>query len=88
MTILSKTLIAAGFALAMTSECGLAFAGSVPDTMQTHRTARHYKADFGKASALAPAARLQPAPAKISPDTDGLSRDIEDCNYGCVDNTP
>ena len=39
---------------------------------------------FAKARALAPApALLRAVPAK---DTDGLSRNPEDCNMGCIDN--
>ncbi|HEY3624070.1 MAG TPA: hypothetical protein VGL12_17070 [Roseiarcus sp.] len=44
--------------------------------VQTHR--------FGKAMALAPILPvIRAVPAK---DTDGLSRDAEDCNKGCIDN--
>lgn len=48
-----------------------------------HRTVRHHKAaDFAKASALAaPAAVAAPA----SRETDGLSRNDDDCNMGCID---
>ena len=36
------------------------------------------------ATALAPAPAM--VPAAPAPETDGFSRDREDCNYGCIDN--
>jgi len=44
--------------------------------------AHHHVADFAKAKALVSPA----APAARAPETDGLSRNRDDCNYGCIDN--
>jgi len=49
----------------------------------SHRTV-HHMAKFAKATALvAPA--LPAARSSSLPETDGLSRNDEDCNYGCID---
>lgn len=37
------------------------------------------------ATILNKAEALAPAPVHV-PETDGLSRDRDDCNYGCIDN--
>lgn len=46
---------------------------------------RHRVADFAKARALAsPPINLLPTTSH-APETDGLSRNDEDCNMGCID---
>jgi hypothetical protein len=50
-----------------------------------HRTAHHRVADFAKARALASPESYVPAPRR--PETDGLSRNPDDCaKLGCIDN--
>jgi hypothetical protein len=50
-----------------------------------HKTAHHRVADFAKARALVSPGSYVPAPRK--PETDGLSRNSDDCEkYGCIDN--
>jgi len=50
-----------------------------------HKTAHHRVADFAKARALVSPGSYVPAPRK--PETDGLSRNPDDCaKYGCIDN--
>jgi hypothetical protein len=46
-----------------------------------HKPAHHGAPDFTRAEALASPARL----AQRVRETDGLSRNDEDCNFGCVD---
>jgi hypothetical protein len=52
-----------------------------------HRAHPHHKANSADAKALAP---LWATPAAAAPyaahETDGLSRDPDDCNFGCIDN--
>ena len=48
----------------------------------SHRMIPH-RATFAKATALA---APSPVPSKRAPrETDGLSRNGDDCNYGCID---
>jgi hypothetical protein len=59
--------------------------------MHAHRVhMRHVaRGSFKAATALAPPFAIVPAvPAAKSHDDnyDGLSRDSDDCNYGCIDN--
>jgi hypothetical protein len=42
----------------------------------------HHRATFAKATALA---APSPVPSKPARETDGLSRNDDDCNYGCID---
>jgi hypothetical protein len=53
----------------------------------THRAHPHHKAYSADAKALAP---LWATPAAAAPysahETDGLSRNPDDCNFGCIDN--
>lgn len=57
--------------------------------MHTHRVHMHHVArgSFNAATALAPFALVPTVPpARSHHDKDGLSRDSDDCNYGCIDN--
>ena len=83
MTIRSKTSLALAIALA-TSGLSMARADTAPQP--THATVRHAAHDFARAKALAPVQILAPARAEHAPETDELSRDADDCNYGCIDN--
>jgi hypothetical protein len=47
-----------------------------------HRTI-HHRATFAKATALAVPSPVLSRPAPR--ETDGLSRNDDDCNYGCID---
>jgi len=79
-----KTALALALVGVLNAGAFSAYAASAPDP--TQEPARHHQADFAKAKALAPKPSLPPAPAERVPETDGLSRNVEDCNYGCVDN--
>jgi hypothetical protein len=57
--------------------------------MHAHRVHRHHVArgSFNPATALAPFALVPVVPpARSHDDTNGLSRNSDDCNYGCIDN--
>ena len=45
----------------------------------------HHRPDFARARAYASATPILLAPLPRIPETDGLSRNDEDCNYGCID---
>jgi hypothetical protein len=45
----------------------------------------HDRANFAKATALAMPLSVVRMSSPPSPRTDGLSRNDEDCNYGCID---
>jgi hypothetical protein len=45
----------------------------------------HHKANFAKATALANPLSAVAMSSPLSPETDGLSRNDEDCKYGCID---
>ncbi len=83
-----KTVLKTSFTLALIAAIGAGtfpvFAASAPEAAPP--AARHLRADFAKAKAIAPRSLLPPAPAERVPETDGLSRNVEDCNYGCIDN--
>ena len=54
--------------------------GAAPAMEQWAR--HHHVGDFAKAKAF-----VSPAPPALSkPETDGLSRDPNDCKFGCIDN--
>jgi hypothetical protein len=56
-----------------------------PAHEEGHKTAHHRVAEFAKARALVSPGFYVPAPRK--PETDGLSRNPDDCaKYGCIDN--
>ena len=46
-----------------------------------HKPAQHRVADFAQATAYASPVK----PAAQAPETDGLSREDKECNFGCVD---
>ncbi len=73
---------ALGLTIAFNLSAYSVYAASAPD--RTQPPAHHHKTDFGKANAVAPADRLQ-TPAEHVPETDGLGRNDEDCNFGCID---
>jgi hypothetical protein len=59
--------------------------------MHEHRVHMHHvvRGSFRAASALAPPFAIVPtvpAPRSHGDNHDGLSRDSDDCNYGCIDN--
>jgi hypothetical protein len=65
----------------------LGIAQTVPSAAHTptsaHRTIHHWSVNMAKATALASSVAAVPWPP--SHDTDGLSRDQDDCNMGCID---
>ena len=70
---------ALGFILAIPLFALPALAAPVHDT--GYQPAHQRAADFAEARAyVRPAAPVAPAP-----ETDGLSRNDEECNYGCID---
>jgi len=83
-TFASMVALAFGLALAAPTSA-LAGDGAHPfhkHAIQMHRVA--YAGPSSNATALAPAPALVPAAAVK--DSDGLSRNREDCNTGCIDN--
>jgi hypothetical protein len=70
--------------------------GAAPTLHYRHPHYRHPYHRPAKSSAGPAASTIQDAPLAIRPvtppavqnDSDGLSRDPEDCNMGCLDNTP
>jgi hypothetical protein len=78
-----RALTAIGFILAIPLFALPAF--GAPAHEEGHRTAHHRVADFAKARALVSPGSYVPAPRE--PETDGLSRNPDDCaKYGCIDN--
>ena len=79
-----KTLFKASSALVIVlSLSGAAYPLGTGMVAPSHRTV-HHMANFAKATALvAPAFPAARSPSL--PETDGLSRNDEDCNYGCID---
>jgi hypothetical protein len=74
------TLMALGFILALPLLALPAF--GAPEREAAHRHTHHHVADFAKARALVSPA----APGAEGHQTDGLSRDGEDCSRGgCID---
>ena len=65
----------------------LGLAQTVPSAAHTrtaaHTTFHHWSVTMAKATALAPPVVAFPLPP--SRDADGLSRDQDDCNMGCID---
>jgi hypothetical protein len=76
--------LALSFALAAPVSA-YAYDGSAPGHQQSGRVshAAHVKIS-PTATALAPTWAMSPA-GRV-PETDGLSRNPDDCNYGCIDN--
>ncbi len=81
MKTLFKASIAVGIILSLSAAAYPAESGGV--VVHSHRTV-HHMANFAKATALA-APALPSARSPSLPETDGLSRNDEDCNYGCID---
>ena len=72
---------ALAFGFALTTPI-LAFAQVGPQPSHKHRAQHHFMAIPGTATALMPA----PATAVRVPETDGLSRNADDCaRFGCID---
>ena len=77
MTVLSFGFLLAGAAAANAGDASR----TLMYELHAHRAVHHEAVD-PRASALAPA----PAAASArQPQTDGLSRNDDDCNYGCID---
>ena len=75
-----KAKMALGFIIAIPLFTLPALGAAAPDVR--HNPAHHLVADFTKARALANPS----APAASARETDGLSRNVEECNMGCIDN--
>ncbi|MBV9289538.1 MAG: hypothetical protein JO288_17275 [Hyphomicrobiales bacterium] len=75
-----KAKTALGFLVAMPLFALPALGASAPEVR--HNPAHHLVAEFAKARALASPL----APAGSVRETDGLSRNVEECNMGCIDN--
>ena len=74
-----KAPMALGFLLAIPLFALPAHGAPAHDT--GHRPAQHRVADFAEARAyVSPTTPVAPAP-----ETDGLSRKDEECNFGCID---
>jgi hypothetical protein len=82
MNTLIKSVLALGIILAL-PVTGYAVGAEEPNP--AHRTMHHHKEDFAKVTALAAPRGAVVAPSAPSPETDGLSRNDEDCKFGCID---
>jgi len=74
-----KVPMALGFILVMPLFALPAHAASAHEAAE--KRAHYEVADFAEAKALV----IPTAPAAPAPETDGLSRKDEECNFGCVD---
>jgi hypothetical protein len=83
MTTLSKSSFVLAIALATSGLC-VAHADTAP--RPKHATVPSVAHDMTKAKALAPLEFMPPMRADHRPETDGLSRNVDECNYGCIDN--
>jgi hypothetical protein len=79
MNVSTKTATALGFILAVSLFVLPAHGAPAHDTGP--KPAHHRVADFANARALVSPA----APLLQAPETDGLSRKDEECNFGCID---
>ena len=79
MTYSFRTFLAFGLLVASCAASGAE--SSAPVRHAVH----HNRLDFAKARALAPSMAPVVRPEPVLPETDGLSRHDEDCNYGCID---
>jgi len=76
--------IPSAFALMVALSIGVAFAALAAHGVHSAHSHAAAMDRLAKATALAPVSPVMRAvPAK---DADGLSRDAEDCNMGCIDN--
>ena len=83
MNVLIKTATALGFIFAI--PLFALPAHGAPSYEAGHKPPDHRIADSAKARALVSSGSYVPAPRK--PETDGLSRNPDDCvKYGCIDN--
>jgi hypothetical protein len=80
MTKLFALTVALGIVLAVPIQAYPADGAPV----QKHSAIHHMGRDMARATALVAPAPALSAPAR-KPRTDGLSRDDDDCNYGCID---
>ena len=84
MKTIMNTCVAIGILLSAPVMSYPAASASAP---AMHRAHPHHKANIADAKALAP---LWATPAAAAPysahETDGLSRNVDDCNFGCIDN--
>jgi hypothetical protein len=81
------TFTSTSAALAFSFALALPISAYADGAAPVYKQARHHMAHVKisrNASALAPAWTMSPA-GRV-PETDGLSRNPEDCNYGCIDN--
>jgi len=83
MNAFRKAPTALALAVGMATLIAPAFAASTDHPMR--HPARHHAADFARARALASPAIDPLAPSPRAPETDGLSRNDDDCNMGCID---
>jgi hypothetical protein len=84
MNVLIKTATALGFILVI--PLFALPAHSAPAYEAGHKPPHHRIADSANARALVSPGSYVPAPRK--PETDGLSRNPDDCSkYGCIDNS-
>ncbi len=81
MKTVFKASIAIGIVLSLSAAAYPAESRHV--VVHSHQTV-HHMANFAKATALAAPALPAARPPSL-PETDGLSRNDEDCNYGCID---
>jgi hypothetical protein len=82
MKSLSNSSVVLGILLAAPTMTCPAASASAPPTYAAHR---HHKANFADAKALAPLWATPPAALYPAHETDGLSRNPDDCNFGCLD---
>ena len=84
MNVLIKTSIALGFILSVPLFALRAHGARAYEA--GHKPPHHRIADSAKPRALVSPGSYVPAPRK--PETDGLSRNPDDClKYGCIDNS-
>ena len=79
MSVSSKAPMAFGFLLAIPLFALPAHGALAYDT--GHEPTRHRVADFAQARAYVSLVK----PVAHAPETDGLSRDDRECNFGCID---
>ena len=90
----SKMKLATILALALCVALPVPIAANASESvtrMHKHRVHMHHvvRGSFKAATALAPPFAIVPTAPAARPDHDryyGLSRDRDDCNYGCIDN--
>jgi hypothetical protein len=79
-----NTLVALGILFAAPVMTYPATSASAPTS---HRARPHHKANFADAKALAPLWATPAAAPSSAHETDGLSRNPDDCShFGCIDN--